>query len=96
MNTRTLSLVKGGHKYVFRYSRGCEDDIMDAITELKVMLRDLRPTENRCYYLDNIMVGYDIEIQLWQQRKWVFWNLNRDFDTKAGLPSAEELGLVLP
>lgn len=34
MNTRTLSLVKGGHKYVFRYSRGCEDDIMDAIMAL--------------------------------------------------------------
>jgi hypothetical protein len=34
MNTRTLSLVKGGHKYVFRYSPGCEDDIIDAIMEL--------------------------------------------------------------
>lgn len=32
--TRTLSLVKGGHKYVFRYSPGCEDDIVDAIIEL--------------------------------------------------------------
>jgi len=34
MTTRTLSLVKGGHKYVFRYSPGCEDDIIDAIMEL--------------------------------------------------------------
>ena len=32
--TRTLGLVKGGHKYVFRYSPGCEDDIMDAIMAL--------------------------------------------------------------
>ena len=34
MTTRTLSLVKGGHKYVLRYSHGCEDDMLDAIMEL--------------------------------------------------------------
>jgi len=34
MTTRKLSLVKGGHKYVFRYSSGCEDDIVDAIMDL--------------------------------------------------------------
>ena len=32
--TRTLSLVKGGHKYVFRYSAGCEDDVVDAVMAL--------------------------------------------------------------
>ncbi len=34
MTTRTLSLVKGGHKYVFRYGSGCEDQMLDAIMEL--------------------------------------------------------------
>ena len=34
MTTRTLSLVKGGHKYVFRYSQGCEDEIIDAVMDL--------------------------------------------------------------
>lgn len=34
MNTRSLSLIKGGHRYVFRYSPGCEDDIVDAIMAL--------------------------------------------------------------
>ncbi len=34
MTTRTLSLAKGGHKYVFRYGPGCEDDMLDAIMEL--------------------------------------------------------------
>ena len=34
MTTRTLSLAKGGHRYVFRYSPGCEDDVVDAIMEL--------------------------------------------------------------
>ena len=34
MTTRTLSLVKGGHRYLFRYARGREDDIVDAIMAL--------------------------------------------------------------
>ena len=34
MTTRTLSLIKGTHKYVFRYSPGSEDDVIDAIIEL--------------------------------------------------------------
>jgi len=34
MTTRTLSLVKSGHKYVFRYAPGREDDIIDAIVTL--------------------------------------------------------------
>lgn len=34
MNTRTLSLVKSGHTYVFRYAPGCEDEIVDAIMSL--------------------------------------------------------------
>jgi len=34
MTTRTLSLVKGGHKYIFRYCPGCEDEMLDAIMEL--------------------------------------------------------------
>jgi hypothetical protein len=34
MTTRTLSLAKGGHRYVFRYSPGCEEAVMDQIMRL--------------------------------------------------------------
>ena len=34
MSTHTLSLVKGGHRYVFRYGSGCEEQIVDEITRL--------------------------------------------------------------
>ena len=34
MNTRTLSLLKGGHKYVFRYASGSEDEVVDAVMAL--------------------------------------------------------------
>jgi hypothetical protein len=32
--TRTISMTKGGRKFVFRYPRGHEDDIVDAIVSL--------------------------------------------------------------
>ena len=34
MNTKTLSLVKDGHKYVFRYTAGSENHIVDEIIRL--------------------------------------------------------------
>jgi hypothetical protein len=34
MTTRTLSLVKNGHKYVFRYPSGYEDEVVDEIMRL--------------------------------------------------------------
>ena len=34
MKTRVLSLSKGGHKYVFRYSPGHEDEVVDQIVQL--------------------------------------------------------------
>ena len=34
MNTKTLSLVKDGHKYVFRYTAGSENHVVDEIIRL--------------------------------------------------------------
>ena len=34
METRTLTLVKGAHKYVFRYRLGAESEIVDEIMRL--------------------------------------------------------------
>lgn len=34
MNAKMLTLVKGGHKFVFRYPPGSENDIVDSIVEL--------------------------------------------------------------
>jgi len=34
MTTRTLSLAKGGHKFIFRYASGAEDEIVDSIMRL--------------------------------------------------------------
>ena len=32
--TKVLSLTKGGHKYVFRYVAGCEEDVVDRMVQL--------------------------------------------------------------
>jgi len=34
MATRTISLIKGARKFVFRYPQGGEDDIVDAIVAM--------------------------------------------------------------
>ena len=34
MAARMLSLTKGGHKYVFHYSAGCEEELVDQIMHL--------------------------------------------------------------
>ncbi len=34
MSVRTLSLLKDGHRYVFRYSSGCEGQVVDEIASL--------------------------------------------------------------
>ena len=31
MDVRTLSLTRDGHTYVFRYTPGCEDEVVDEI-----------------------------------------------------------------
>ena len=34
MNAKTLTLVKAGHKYIFRYPQGGENEIVDSIIEM--------------------------------------------------------------
>jgi len=52
--TRTLSLVKAGHKYVFRYSAGCEDDVVDAIIALA------EDDENPVDWLDAATLSFQV------------------------------------
>jgi hypothetical protein len=49
--------------------------------------------ENRPYWLDNVLVRYDLQIQKWQERGERFGEVIRSFEDKKDLPSAESLGL---
>jgi hypothetical protein len=49
--------------------------------------------ENRPYWLGNVTVRYDLQIQKWQQRAWRFQEVIHSFDANQDLPSAESLGI---
>jgi hypothetical protein len=54
METRTLSLAKGGHKYVFRYRPGAENEIVDEIMNLA------ESREANLDWLDAATLGFQV------------------------------------
>jgi hypothetical protein len=61
------------------------------------LLRDLYQTawlrENRPYWLDNVLVRYDMNMQMWVQRSIAFHRAGRQFGQTGALPAPQELGL---
>ena len=49
--------------------------------------------ENRPYWLDNVLVRYDLQIRKWQERGWRFEEVVRTFESGKDLPAADSLGL---
>jgi hypothetical protein len=71
-------------------------DLRDGYSLLKDMYRASWLAENRPYWLNNVLVRYDLQIQKWQQRGEDFNALIdrwRDTDT---LPSFEKAGIPPP
>ncbi len=54
MHTRQLTLAKNGHKYIFRYVAGGEDEIMDEV------MRMADDTRNNLQWLDAAKMGFRI------------------------------------
>jgi hexosaminidase len=73
-------------------------DLRDAYSALKAEYAKVWKGENRPYWLNNVTVRYDLEIEKWQRRGGVFqqaiwdWNQGRDLPLPAtlGLPTAEQ------
>ena len=71
-------------------------DLRDGYSLLKVLYRDSWLAENRPYWLDNVLVRYDLQIQKWQQRGDDFNALiDRWRDTEA-LPTFDKAGIPPP
>ncbi len=82
-------------------------DLLDSISSMNGRCQDLRDgysmlknlyarnwlAENRPYWLDNVLVRYDLRIQLWQQRADAMDNLINTFQGTRVLPSAAQAGL---
>jgi len=75
---------------------GRVQDILDAVSELKAMLKQLWPAENRPYYLESLLVRYEHELLYWHQKRKLFARLQQEFSSAKDLPLPESLGLWLP
>ena len=71
-------------------------DLRDGYSMLKGLYRDSWLAENRPFWLDNVMVRYDLQIQQWQRRGDAFSTLIDTWQTTRTLPLPTQVGLPLP
>ena len=77
-------------------TNGMLQDLRDYATELRELQRRAWLTENRPYWLDNVLVRYDDEALLWTRRIRLFTEALQQYQLWQRLPPPEELGLHLP
>ena len=70
----------------------CED-LRDAFSALKAEFSQVWLSENRPYWLNNVTVRYDLEIQKWQRRGEMFEEGARDWNGGKDLPTSSVLSL---
>jgi hexosaminidase len=71
-------------------------DLRDGYSLLKNLYRDSWLAENRPYWLDNVLVRYDLRIQMWQARGERIDQLNDEWQKTKMLPDAATAGIPLP
>ena len=82
-----------GLLYGISDNNGHMQDLRDAYSAIKNEYSQVWLGENRPYWLENVTVRYDLQIQKWQQRAWRFQEVIRSFDANQDLPTAESLGI---
>jgi len=73
-------------------TNGRLQDLRDAINELKASYRERWLSENRPYWLDNVLVNYEYEALNWRQRARQFVEVRQQYAQSQELPDAETLG----
>lgn len=68
-------------------------DLRDGYSMLKNIYRDSWLQQNRPYWLDNVLVRYDLRIQQWQKRGEDVDTLLNEWQRTKTLPTAEEAGI---
>ena len=68
-------------------------DLRDGYSMLKGLYRDSWLAENRPYWLDNVLVRYDLQIQQWQRRGDAFDTLIDTWQSTRTLPTAAQSGI---
>jgi hypothetical protein len=71
-------------------------DLRDGYSALKAEYSQVWLVENRPYWLNNVTVRYDVEIERWQRRSSQFQTAVRPWQGGRDLPPASQLGLPAP
>jgi len=71
-------------------------DLRDTFSAARGEYSQVWLSENRPYWLNNVTVRYDLEIQQWQQRANEFEAATRSWENGQGLPPAGSLGMPAP
>ena len=69
------------------------EDLRDGYSAIKSEYSQVWLGENRPYWLNNVTVRYDLQIELWQRRVWLFSSKLRGWSKTSDLPPAGELEL---
>jgi hypothetical protein len=77
------------------YNGRCQD-LRDAYSALKAEYTQLWLAENRPYWLNNVTVRYDLEIERWQRRASQFAAAERAWNNGQDLPAPPSLDLPVP
>jgi hexosaminidase len=97
---KTQHDATGNMLYEISGNNGRCQDLRDAFSALKAQYAQVWMSENRPYWLNNVMVRYDLEIEKWQRRGELFqqgiwdWNHGRDLPSQSamGLPVTDQQG----
>lgn len=90
-NTATSNLLDS----ISSMNGRCQD-LRDGFSLLKNLYRESWLAENRPYWIDNVLVRYDLQIQLWQQRSEKFDTLINTWRSTRTLPTAAQAGIPAP
>jgi hexosaminidase len=93
---RKKDSTTSGLLYSISSNNGRCQDLRDGFSQLKNLYRDSWLAENRPYWIDNVLVRYDLQTQLWQKRGEAIDTLINNFDTTHTLPPASQLGIPSP
>jgi hexosaminidase len=74
------------------YVDGLVGDLRDTASALRSSYRQLWLGENRPYWMDNVLVRYDLELERWAKLEQKLAELQRHFSETSTLPAPDELG----
>ena len=74
------------------YVDGLVGDLRDTSSSLRTSYQQLWLAENRPYWMENVLVRYDLELDRWAMLQQKLGELRRHFSETSTLPAPDELG----